>query len=59
MIERHPDNVAASLYGGFVGTYLVGIMIILVHGVLCVSTVLCFSILHVQLSKRPHLFYEI
>ncbi|KAL3425762.1 homoserine kinase [Phlyctema vagabunda] len=22
MIERHPDNVAASLYGGFVGTYL-------------------------------------
>lgn len=22
MIERHPDNVAAALYGGFVGTYL-------------------------------------
>ncbi|GMG37101.1 unnamed protein product [Aspergillus oryzae] len=22
MIERHPDNVAASLFGGFVGTYL-------------------------------------
>ncbi|KAF3350183.1 Aldehyde dehydrogenase family 3 comG [Verticillium dahliae VDG2] len=22
MIERHPDNVGASLYGGFVGTYL-------------------------------------
>jgi homoserine kinase len=22
MVERHPDNVAASLYGGFVGTYL-------------------------------------
>ena len=22
MIERHPDNVAATLYGGFVGTYL-------------------------------------
>ena len=21
-IERHPDNVAASLFGGFVGTYL-------------------------------------
>ncbi|RMZ90230.1 hypothetical protein DV736_g2553, partial [Chaetothyriales sp. CBS 134916] len=22
MVERHPDNVAAALYGGFVGTYL-------------------------------------
>jgi homoserine kinase len=22
MIERHPDNIAAALYGGFVGTYL-------------------------------------
>lgn len=22
MVERHPDNVAASLYGGFCGTYL-------------------------------------
>ena len=22
MIERHPDNVAAALFGGFVGTYL-------------------------------------
>jgi len=22
MIERHPDNVAAALYGGFIGTYL-------------------------------------
>ena len=22
MIERHPDSVAAALYGGFVGTYL-------------------------------------
>ncbi|KAK1070803.1 Trihydroxynaphthalene reductase, partial [Friedmanniomyces endolithicus] len=22
MIERHPDNVAAALYGGFVGSYL-------------------------------------
>lgn len=22
MIERHPDNVAAALYGGFVGTFL-------------------------------------
>lgn len=22
LIERHPDNVAAALYGGFVGTYL-------------------------------------
>lgn len=22
MVERHPDNVAATLYGGFVGTYL-------------------------------------
>lgn len=22
MVERHPDNVAASIYGGFVGTYL-------------------------------------
>jgi homoserine kinase len=22
VIERHPDNVAASLFGGFVGTYL-------------------------------------
>ena len=22
MIERHPDNVAAALYGGFVGTYM-------------------------------------
>lgn len=22
MIERHPDNVAAALYGGLVGTYL-------------------------------------
>ena len=21
-VERHPDNVAASLFGGFVGTYL-------------------------------------
>jgi homoserine kinase len=22
LLERHPDNVAASLFGGFVGTYL-------------------------------------
>jgi homoserine kinase len=22
MVERHPDNIAATLYGGFVGTYL-------------------------------------
>lgn len=22
MVERHPDNIAAALYGGFVGTYL-------------------------------------
>jgi homoserine kinase len=22
MVERHPDNVAAALFGGFVGTYL-------------------------------------
>ena len=22
MVERHPDNVAAALYGGLVGTYL-------------------------------------
>lgn len=22
LIERHPDNVAATLFGGFVGTYL-------------------------------------
>ena len=22
LVERHPDNVAASLFGGFVGTYL-------------------------------------
>lgn len=22
IVERHPDNVAASLFGGFVGTYL-------------------------------------
>lgn len=26
MIERHPDNVAAALCGGFVGTYLVGFL---------------------------------
>ena len=27
MIERHPDNVAAALCGGFVGTYLVSFVI--------------------------------
>lgn len=39
MIERHPDNVAASLYGGFVGTYLVGSVIILIHDILSDGTV--------------------